>query len=406
MDMSGRKPAKQYQIIKPLIDGDVYAEWQNCLEQLKTLTNQSVIKVSVFVNERYWEEAFIDFTSELLDIFPNGCPAFTFLAQAPGKNNITLEVIFLNNSSATISYKTYQNIPYSLIECNDYREVWAAGLGLLSKLQTVSESASRAFEQMVGLLTTEGLSVNDVVRQWNYIPNILKIAQQDGKKLQHYQIFNEVRRHYYNLYRSIQGYPAATGIGVSTGSVSIDICAISSLDQTEIYSVNNPQQVNAYQYQQDVLIGELIKGTQVKQAPQFERAKLVSLANKNTLFVSGTASIKGQYTIGINDVEAQTLTTLELISQLIQEAPNVNNALKSLEQKVDYARIYVKNTEDFDAIKTICKKQLKDTTLCFVQADVCRDNLLVEIECEVSYTSTNSSLNMVDSECIKVEQGI
>ena len=381
--MIGNVIKRIYKVIQPLEKSDLHCEWQSCINQLSQLKLNNIFKITVFVDDNSWENALNELSSELIAVFPNSCPAFTFLSQAPGTNKITMEVGLVNDNKVSISHKTYHNTSFSLIEYEGNNELWASGLGLSSDIKDITSSATQAFEELINLLSSEGFSLNDVVRQWNYIPGILGFEMKDGKEWQHYQLFNEIRRLYYDNHRTIEGYPAATGIGVSTGSVSIDICAFKSKEANTIISINNPEQVNAYQYKQDVLIGELVDGTKTKQAPQFERAKLISQPKSGTLFISGTASIKGQYTIGIDDVVEQTKTTLSLMQKLSSAAQHVDENSTKDSICLSYARVYIKNPEDFRIVKSICQDELKNIPISFVQADVCRDNLLVEIEAEM-----------------------
>jgi hypothetical protein len=85
------------------------------------------------------------------------------------------------------------------------------------------------------------MSLNNVVRQWNYIGEILKVE----RGFQNYQIFNEVRSEYYEKYRTISSFPAATGKGMKYGGVFLDFCAVKSDEDLRIMAVNNPNQVNA-----------------------------------------------------------------------------------------------------------------------------------------------------------------
>ncbi|MBS2098302.1 RidA family protein [Carboxylicivirga linearis] len=382
--MTGNVIKRVYKVIQPLERGDLHREWQSCINQISQLKLNHIFKITVFVDEKNWKNALNELPSKLKAVFPNTCPAFTFLSQTPGSNKITMEVGLVNNDKVSISHKMYHNTSFSLIEYEGNTELWASGLGLTSDINDITSSATQAFEELISLLASEGFSLNDVVRQWNYIPKILGFEMKDGKEWQHYQLFNEVRRHYYNTHRTVEGYPAATGIGVAKGSVSIDICAIKTKDADNIYSINNPEQVNAYQYKQDVLIGELVDGTRTKQAPQFERAKLISQPKSGTLFISGTASIKGQYTIGIDNIDEQTNTTLGLMQKLSATAQHTNEYSTNNSICYSYARVYIKNTEDFKAVQSICKDELQNIPINFVQADVCRDNLLVEIEAEMN----------------------
>ncbi|MGC9344259.1 MAG: hypothetical protein ACP5E3_16265, partial [Bacteroidales bacterium] len=48
--------------------------------------------------------------------------------------------------------------------------------------------------------------------------------------------------------------------------------------------------------------------------------------------------------------------------------------------RIDFIRVYIKNTEDYHKVKAICEKHLPGVNTIFVVADICRENLLVEIE--------------------------
>nr|WP_321453770.1 RidA family protein [uncultured Carboxylicivirga sp.] len=395
--MFGNEIKRKYKIILSSDEGDIQNEWDNCIHQLQSIKTGRIFKISIFVDSLDWEYSFKHLSTQLKEVFADSCPTFTFLSQAPGQHKVAFEVGIIENDDVQINYKWFQQTPYTIIEYSGYKELWASALGLTSKVTDISSSAANAFENMLAVLRAEAFNMNEVVRQWNYIPHILDFETKDDKEWQHYQLFNEVRRHYYNTYRTTEGYPAATGIGTSAGSVSIDICAYKSKEQNT-YSVNNPEQVNAYQYQQDVLVGELIEGTKTKQAPQFERAKLIHSNQVNTLFISGTASIKGQYTIGLNNPEEQTNNTLKLIQKLAQTALPISQKSNDSYFCFSYARIYIKDKANFDLIESICKTELPNVPLNFVQADVCRDNLLVEVEAEMHLTTEeNKLLNTVDN---------
>ena len=43
-------------------------------------------------------------------------------------------------------------------------------------------------------------------------------------------------------------------------------------------------------------------------------------------------------------------------------------------------RVYVKHTKDFEACKAVCERRLGRIPAIYAQADVCRPDLLVEIE--------------------------
>jgi enamine deaminase RidA (YjgF/YER057c/UK114 family) len=219
------------------------------------------------------------------------------------------------------------------------------------------------------------------VRQWNFIGDIL--GMKEG--FQNYQVFNEVRSEYYKKYRTITGFPAATGVGMKYGGVFLDFCALKSDDSIKLKAINNPNQINAYEYGQKVLKG--ITGTvgSAKHPPQFERGLLLMNKTASILFVSGTASIIGQETIGKGDVKEQTLVTIENIRKVadIERIKQLAGKQDMSQVRFSLVRVYVKKQEYFKSVKSICNDHFRDSPVIFIEADICRDDLLTEIEAEV-----------------------
>lgn len=377
-----------YLVIRPISKGDFYSDCQNCLEQLVSMSNNQqnrIFKINIFVSSDKPENFQVKkrFISDaLLNIFGEMCPTFGILAQAPeSPNNLSIEIGFVNSSNLKIEYRKYNGFRYTTIENDNYKQLWANGIEDPNPDRGTRAYSNNAFDMVRQLLSAENMNFDHIVRQWNYIGNILHTDQKDHSLIQHYQIFNDVRSEYYSRYRSILDFPAATGIGMDFNSVAIDICAITPHDDLSIVSVNNPKQINPYTYDQSVLVG-----TRKKTPPQFERAILLMHQKNSQLFVSGTASIVGQETIGKNDVEAQTRITIENIESLISRE-NLRHhfvRLKSeIPDKYQYIRVYVKNNEDISLVKSICSSHFGNVPINYVQADICREDLLVEIEAEL-----------------------
>ena len=104
----------------------------------------------------------------------------------------------------------------------------------------------------------------------------------------------------------------------------------------------------------------------------------------STLFISGTASIIGQDTIGIDDIEEQTIVTLDNINKLTDSGriSHLSGEAGSDAGNPILIRVYIKNQEDFTKVKAICEKRYPGVPSVYIEADICRDNLLVEIEAE------------------------
>ena len=69
----------------------------------------------------------------------------------------------------------WKGIPYVVCITDSGKELWVAGLGSHQFLSDTRKAAETAFDQMHSILEIEGMSFNHLVRQWNYIGNILEI---------------------------------------------------------------------------------------------------------------------------------------------------------------------------------------------------------------------------------------
>jgi len=300
---------------------------------------------------------------------------FNVLAQA-GCCPVSIE-IWLDNSSFKAEYLTHEGVRYTRFYGETGVSIWGMGLRHRDLNASIQEQADKTFRLLVGILNNEGLTLSDIVRQWNYVPNILSIEQTQGKTCQHYQVFNDVRKHWYGNAQFTEGYPAATGIGVKTGPFSIDFVAITSSPSVRKMGLHNPKQENAYRYTQQHLIGDALHG-KLKNPPLFERAKLLTISDKALVIVSGTAAILGQETVGLGDVAKQTEVSINNMLELLSPAVTQQNTTF----RFNYIRVYIKEAAHRDTVKAICDTYFPDVPGSYVLADVCRDNLLMEIEGE------------------------
>ena len=376
----------KYIIFEPESRGNFSAEWRQCLKQIiyRRETDFRLIKMNIFTDLPDYE-TYIKVSREIgrtiKSAFGEHCPVFNITVHPPKKPwKVTVEAGYADSVSGDISTINWNSGSYIVCISDSGKEVWAGGLGSGLFHEDTRSAAIAAFDQMKAILDNEGMSLNHLVRQWNYIGNILEI----NNGFQNYQVFNEVRSEYYQNYRTIPGYPAATGIGMKLGGVSIDFCAVMAKNNILIQPVHNPNQIDAYKYGQEMLKGTASAGVSKKHPPQFERALLLSGNLISTLFVSGTASIIGQETIGIGDVEKQTVVTIENINKLVDQkriGPLIPN--KGPEWgKFLLLRVYVKNQDDFAKVKAICREHFPNVPAIYIESDICRDNLLVELEAE------------------------
>jgi enamine deaminase RidA (YjgF/YER057c/UK114 family) len=377
---------KKYYTYLPLVNSGMEEEWQQCLAQInKTRSDGNrPLKLNIFIDVDDYQSC-LDFRQKVADSlkesFYDHSPSFNVTVHPPEEPwKIAVEAVFIPSGTGGIVTKYYNSIPYVVIETNSGKEVWGAGLGSGLFQHDTRKAGSSAFDQMVQILSNEGMSLGNLVRQWNYIGNILNVK--DG--YQNYQVFNEVRNEYYQKYRKIRGYPAATGVGMKLGGVTIDFAAVTAGESVKINAIDNPNQVNAYEYEQQVLKGLALNGKSLKNPPQFERALLLTNNQAATIYVSGTASIIGQETIGKGNIEEQTLVTIDNIKKLT-DAERISHMINNRSvHSADFSlvRTYVKHKQDFEVVKAICRSHFPDTPAIYIQADICRDDLLTEIEAE------------------------
>lgn len=249
------------------------------------------------------------------------------------------------------------------------------------------EQAKFAFDAIKKILDVENLEFSDIVRQWNYIENIVIVESKEGTERQNYQIFNDIRSIYYETADFKLGYPSATGIGMKNGGIIIDFIAMENSKSVSIIPLKNPKQVDAHKYSQNQLVGDALKEVSQKTTPKFERGKAVSIDNYHMIYISGTAAILGEDTIPEDNVERQTVITIENIQELISIENLRNHGVKGdLHPKsISYLRVYVKNKEKIPAVKMICEQYFPHVPSLYLVADVCRDNLLVELEGTIEY---------------------
>ena len=378
-------PAK-YFVFLPLTAGSVEEEWKQCLNQIISTRDSgySPVKLNIFTELPDFD-TFISVRQNIIDsaidIFGSGCPAMNITVQPPEKPwKTAVEAAFVATGSLNITGKLHNSIPYVVLESETGKEVWSGGVSSYLYPADTRSAAEKAFDLVIAILEKEQMSLNNIVRQWNYIGDILTVRE----GYQNYQIFNEVRSEYYHRYRHVKGYPAATGVGMKHGGVILDFCALQPHKSIMIKPVGNPDQFNAYNYGQQVLKGVADKGKTIKHPPQFERGLLLVNNQYSTLFISGTASIKGQETIGIEDIEKQTIVTIENIRKLSDPAriSKVISGAAPYREKYTLLRVYIKRQSDFNLVRQICDRNFPGIPVIYVEADICRDDLLIEIEAE------------------------
>jgi chorismate lyase/3-hydroxybenzoate synthase len=203
-----------------------------------------------------------------------------------------------------------------------------------------------------------------LVRIWNYLPRINAHAEGEER----YRLFNSARQSAFRKSgRAIMGtVPAACALGSPPGS-PLSIYFVAARQPPRV--IENPRQTSAYHYPPKF----------GKHSPIFSRACVWGEARDVKLFISGTASIVGHETIHPGDVGAQTRETMANIQALIQEA---NRTIGTSRFSVGGLQLkaYVRRPSDLAIIEAALAEVPRPAAIVYLQADVCREDLLVEIE--------------------------
>jgi len=377
---------KNYDVCIPEVPGTIEDELAQCLKRLEVSIESGnlPVKLNVFINQPDYNSYLKTknvISATLLSRFKDHCPAYNITVHPPENPwKIAVEATLVKSGSAKVETKFWKSFPYIIIDSGPYKEIWSAGLGIDHHSEDTRKTASAAFDLVEKILSAENMTFDNIVRQWNYIGEILRVRN----GYQNYQVFNEVRSEYYERFRHIKGYPAATGIGMKFGGVFLDFCAVKAESDLTIKRLDNPNQVNAYEYGQQVLKGLIDTGKKSKHPPQFERALLIVNKTHKSLFISGTASIVGQETIGKGDIREQTLVTIGNINKLadLQRINQILGKNETINGKYTLLRVYIKNQDDFPEVRRICDEYFPEVPAIFVESDICRDELLTEIEAE------------------------
>jgi enamine deaminase RidA (YjgF/YER057c/UK114 family) len=151
------------------------------------------------------------------------------------------------------------------------------------------------------------------------------------------------------------------------------IALVTDRDDIVALPLENPRQTAAYAY-----------GTHYSpESPKFSRAMVLSCGDYTTIFVSGTASITASETRHLGDAAAQTDETLDNIAALIGEDNLTEHGLPGLGTALDslgLVRVYIKRPEDYARTRAVCERRLGELPTIYAVGDVCRPELLVEIE--------------------------
>lgn len=257
--------------------------------------------------------------------------------------------------SEGIHWRRSADVLYGVIELHE-NDCDASGT-------TPLQSASRlVYERLFGLLRAQGTP--HLWRVWNYLGRINGASH----GLERYRQFNQGRYEaFVQAQRDTGGQvPAACALGVADGPLSVAFLAGIS----PVVPLENPRQVSAWRY----------PAQYGPRAPTFSRAALAYPRGQEALFISGTASIVGHETVHPGDVAAQCVETVRNLECIVSEANRLARSTQPFSLEDLSHRVYVRHAGDADTVQRTLQPLLHGAPVVCVQADICRADLLMEIE--------------------------
>jgi len=222
-----------------------------------------------------------------------------------------------------------------------------------------TEQAEQTFDMMEEAIKLAGMDFSNIVRTWLYLDELL----------QWYDPFNRVRDEFFKrrgvfdaLVPSSTGISGANPAGAAMIAAAMGIQPLDGAKQAEM--LPSPLQCPALEY-----------------GSSFSRAVAIDQPGRTRITVSGTASIEpGGKTVYIDDVPGQIDLTMRVVAAILdQRNAGWSDVTRSIAyfKRADYLAHYVKYCQDND---------IPDMPIILTENDVCRGDLLFEIELDTLTT--------------------
>jgi enamine deaminase RidA (YjgF/YER057c/UK114 family) len=232
-----------------------------------------------------------------------------------------------------------------------------AGAGAFAK--SPREQTVLTFEAMARALELAGMNFAHLVRTWFYLDDILTW----------YDAFNDARDEFFAAHGVFdRRIPASTGVGglnPAGAAVVGELMAVQPLDdRVQMQAVASPLQPEATAY-----------------GSAFSRAVEITTPDDRQLLISGTASIDADgNTAHPGDAEAQIALTMDVVRAIL-ESREMNW------MDVTGATVFFKRQEDAQLFERYCAQHdLAQFPTLMTRCDICRDDLLFEIELDAATT--------------------
>jgi chorismate lyase/3-hydroxybenzoate synthase len=237
-----------------------------------------------------------------------------------------------------------------------------AALSLACDGDDIEAAAQRAYERLITCVRPSAHPY--LLRIWNYFPAI-NAGDGDGERY---------RRFCVGRARGVDGRfndppPAATAIGASAATGRLQLVALCA--RAPAIALENPRQTPAWRYPREY--GPV--------SPGFSRGALLDAdTDAPRLRASGTARIVGHVSQHVGDAAAQLRESLANLDALLAEG-GARAGRRFDAAQCEALRVYLRDPADLAAAQGIVADAgLPSAHVAFLQGDVCRRELAVELE--------------------------
>jgi chorismate lyase/3-hydroxybenzoate synthase len=221
---------------------------------------------------------------------------------------------------------------------------------VVSNPESIESQTKAAYQSLLTIINARGKA--NLVRCWNYVP-FINVGEGDGEN---YKRFCDGRlQAFSDAGLAPSNFSAASAVGGYSELLTITLLAT---DLTTEHH-GNRLQVNAYEYPR-------VYG---KSSPSFARATSVD----NMLFISGTASITGHQSLHTGDLKKQLELTATNVDQLLHQSAKTRANIQTM-------RVYLRHPEDLASAQAELDLAFPEAAKIYLHADICRQELLVEVE--------------------------
>ena len=263
------------------------------------------------------------------------------------------------STDAPVTTGTVRNLRFA----HDGDYLFASMIVPAERCQDVERMTRSSYLHLDQLLRSQGYPY--WLRAWNYLDDI---TAGEGEA-ERYRRFNAGRYSAVGLSTSVEhNLPAASALGSETGGFLL--CCLAG--KRPGVQIENPRQVSASLYPPRYGL----------RSPMFARAALVPNGRGAQLLVSGTASIVGHESMHIGDPERQLEETARNFEALVDTAMRHDAAGKRASRvRLESLRVYLRDREHYARLLPRLRQLFAaEHEPLVLRADICRRDLLVEIE--------------------------